>query len=90
MKISEFIDLLEEHIEAYGDKEVYFLTKKFAVPFSYAGVGNCFGDDVFWITCDAEPKIAMDDTGYELSDFRVPQPRPQLKLVQNLIKTSQK
>jgi hypothetical protein len=78
MKITDLINILNEHLSCYGDREVFYLDGNKVYPITYLGSGSSDFGDYFWLTSmDALEGV----NGEYLEEFKAPHYKPDLKIV---------
>ncbi len=75
MTIAELINILHEHLDYYGDREVFYIQENKAYPIAFLGSGSSTFGEYFWFSCD--PRFIEGDVGA----FKAPAYRPDLKVV---------
>lgn len=80
MRVSQFIDRLQAHLDCYGDDEVFFLQRDKAYPITYIGAGD--GDfSYYWLTTEPHPYIVDGLTELEEQEFKAPAYQAVLKVI---------
>lgn len=77
MTISDLINILHEHLDCYGDREVFYLEGHKVYPITYLGSGTSEFGDYFWLTSGAVEGL----DGELLKELKAPAYRPDLKVV---------
>ena len=70
--------MLQEGLDAIGNKDVYFLSEDKLYEFTFLGPSSSPEGDFYWLTTNLKLSV---EAGESPSDFRAPSYEPVLKLV---------